>query len=116
VTVTGGRKPQIKGKRYENEVIKWLCEHGWPLVERRIPGMEADRGDITGWPGVVIDCKNRKTLCLSEWMAKLDLEAAEVSASTAALIVKRRGHLDVGQHYAVMSVEAWAQLMHAAGY
>jgi Holliday junction resolvase len=113
--MTGGSSPRNKGARYENEVVKWLREMGWPNVERRIAGMGADRGDITGWPGVCLDPKNRNRLELGVWMNQLEQRAAEARAEVAALVIKRRGTIDVGRHYVVMEADTFALLMSEAG-
>jgi hypothetical protein len=110
-----GAASRIKGKVYENAVVQWLRSRGRPHVERRIAGMANDRGDLTGWPGVVVDAKNHKTLCLPAWLDQLEAEIVNSGADTGALIVKRRGTTDIGRHYAVMTVDRWEALMREAG-
>jgi hypothetical protein len=114
--VSGGLSPRRKGAGYERDVVAWLRANGLPHVERRIAGMAADRGDITGWPGVVIECKAHKALCLSAWADQLALEALEAEASVSALFVKRVGRGDVADHYVVMRPDVWLSLMRQAGW
>lgn len=110
-----GRASRRKGHDYERDVVAWLRLHGWPLVERRLSGACDDRGDVTGWPGVVIDTKNRKTIDLAGWVDQLGLEMTACTADTGVIVAKRRGIVDVGAHYAIQTVAGWAALMKEAG-
>lgn len=104
-----------KGATYELAVVKWLNAHSWPFAERRIMGMAADKGDVTGMGPVVIECKNRKDFDLAGYVTQLEEEIHTAGAETGVVIVKRRGVIDVGRHYAVMPVNLWADLMVEAG-
>lgn len=104
-----------KGAAYERDVVAHLRAKGRPHVERRIAGMAADRGDVTGWPGVVVECKNRKAIDLAGFVDQLAGEIAEAQAETGVVIVKRAGIADVGRHYAVLTVDGWLALMAEAG-
>lgn len=110
-----GTMSRRKGATYERDVVAHLRAAGRPHVERRIAGMAADRGDITGWPGVVVECKNRKAIDLAGFVDQLEAEIAEADADTGVVIVKRSGVGDVGRHYAVMPVDRWLALMTEAG-
>lgn len=114
--MTGGLAPRRKGANYEREVVTWLQANGLPYVERRIAGMSDDRGDITGWPGVCIECKSHKEINLAGWLDQLGAERVQCGARVAVLVVKRRRVVDVGRHYAVMEVQQWLELMRAAGW
>lgn len=104
-----------KGATYELDVVHYLQGAGWRYVERRIAGMAADKGDLAGIPGVVIECKNRKELDLSGYVAQLEQEIATAGAETGVVIIKKRGVADVGQHYAVMPVARWTELLKESG-
>ncbi len=41
---------------------------------------------------------------------------ANAKADTGVCIVKKRGTTDVAEHYALMPVKVWVQLMKKAGY
>lgn len=110
-----GTASRRKGSTYELAVVKWLNGHSWPYAERRIAGMAADKGDITGMPGVVVECKNRKDFDLAGYLAQLEVEMHTSGAETGVVIIKRRGQTNVGKHYALMPVELWADLMVEAG-
>lgn len=104
-----------KGANHERSVITWLRSIGRPHVERRIMGMSDDTGDITGWPGVVIECKNAQRIELAAWVDQLEDEIALADADTGVVIVKRRGVTDPGEFYAVMPARRWHALMVEAG-
>jgi len=113
--VTGGIGPRRKGASYERDVVNWLRGNGYPNAERRIMGMSDDRGDITGVPGVVIECKNQQRIELGSWFTQMQLEQIECQQYEprhvfGVLFIKRRGTVDVGQHYVVMSGYDWADL------
>jgi len=110
-----GLRSRRKGANHENAVVSWLRSRGRPHVERRIAGTNSDRGDLTGWPGVVIEAKNCKTFDLAGWVDQLENEIAETGADTGAVIVKRRGTSHIGQCYAVMTFNRWEALMTEAG-
>lgn len=114
--MTGGLGPRRKGATYERDVVAWLRANGLPYVERRIMGMCDDRGDITGWPGVCIECKSHKEINLAGWLDQLGAESIQCGAQVAALIVKRRRVADVGKHYVVMEAQKWLELMKSAGW
>src|SRR5687768_16423350 len=104
-----------KGATYERDVIAHLRARGRIHVERRIAGMAADRGDVTGWPGVVVECKNRKAIDLAGFVDQLACEMVEAHADHGVVVVKRAGVSDVGQHYAVTTFDGWLALMAEAG-
>lgn len=104
-----------KGAGHERDVIKWLRARGRPHVERRIPGMADDRGDLTGWPGVVVECKNAARIELGSWLTQLEAEMVVAEADTGVLVIKRRGMTDPGRYYAVTTLDRWEQLMTEAG-
>jgi hypothetical protein len=98
-----GAASRRKGATYENAVVNWLKANGWPFAERRIAGMSDDRGDIL-LPGVVVECKNRKSIDLAGFVDQLEDEIATSGAPTGLCVVKRAGVADVGRHYAVTTV------------
>lgn len=104
-----------KGAGHERNLVAWLRSRGRPHIERRLAGGAQDRGDITGWPGVVLEAKNAQRIELAAWVDQLEAEIDAASADTGAVIVKRRGTTDIGQHYAVMTVDRWERLMTEAG-
>ena len=91
-----------KGSAWETEVARYLKEE-FPLVERRVKNGRLDRGDITGIPNVVIECKAERTIALPEYLDELEVEQDNDSASFGFVFVKNRRH-GVGDGYAVQSI------------
>lgn len=109
-------KQKQKGTAAETAVVNWLVSMGRKHVERRSLKGTADRGDIAGIPGVVIEVKNHARMELSEWLAELQIEMQNDKANTGVVIHKKRGTTDVGYWYATMPVSVWYQLLKEAGY
>lgn len=109
-------KQRAKGTLFETAVANFLREHGFPYVERRALNGAYDKGDLTGLGPIVVECKNHKTLALSEWVQETEQERANADAEYGVLVVKRRGIWDAGQSYALMPLEAMARLLKQAGY
>lgn len=98
-----------KGRRAEIAVAEYLAEHGHPYAEpTRRSGWADDRGDIDGIPGVVVEVKDQQRHTLPAWLRELEVEIVNAGATTGVLIVKRRGTSDVGQWFAITTVERWA--------
>lgn len=51
---------KAKGRQYENVVSEWFNKtFGFRTERRRLQGVE-DRGDLTGTPHLVVECKNEQ--------------------------------------------------------
>lgn len=109
-------KQRAKGTMFETLVANYLREHGFPHAERRALQGVQDKGDLTGMPGLVIECKNHKEMSFSEWLKETEQERVNANADYGVLVVKRRGVWDAGQSYAVMPLDAMARLLKQAGY
>jgi hypothetical protein len=109
-------KSKQKGTSAETAVVNWLKTKGRKHVERRSLSGAADRGDIAGIPGVVLEVKNHARMELAEWIKELEVEMKNDKAVTGVVIHKRKGKGDVGEWYATMPVSIWYQLLHEAGY
>lgn len=105
-----------KGSAWELAISKYLVEQGWKHAERRIAGATLDKGDIYGIIGCVIEAKNEKRIDLAGYIKELEVECANAKATTGVAIVKKRGTTNVGDAYAVMTVDIWVRLMREAGY
>jgi hypothetical protein len=109
-------KQKQKGTAFETLIVRHLREHGFPYAERRALTGQHDEGDITGTPGVVWECKNHKTLKLSEWLRETETERVNGHADIGILVAKRVGVSDPGEQYAVMTVNTIIGLLKQAGY
>lgn len=105
-----------KGSAWELAIAKYLIAKGWKHAERRIAGSTVDKGDIYGIIGCVIEAKNEKRIDLAGYMKELEVEMKNAKADTGVAIVKKRGTTNVGEAYAVMTVDTWVELMKQAGY
>ena len=66
-----------KGTAFESLIAAAFAEV-FPGVERRALAGAADRGDIGGVPGLVVECKNVRTMSLCVWVDEARAEAANV--------------------------------------
>jgi hypothetical protein len=82
---------KAKGTWWESSIVKWLISRGHTAVERRALTGSADRGDIAGLAGVVIEAKNHGTLTLKPWMQELQREVDNDGAVLGLLCAKRKG-------------------------
>lgn len=105
-----------KGSAFELEIVKAFIAAGWQWAERRLAGNQYDTGDITGIPGVVIECKNQKTLKLAEWVDELVVEMRNARTHIGAVVHKRKGTTDPLDYYVTMRVRDWMALLKEAGY
>ena len=104
-----------KGRRAELAVAAYLSEY-WPDAEpTRRSGWTDDRGDIDGIPFVVVEVKDHREHRLSAWLAEMELEVEQARATTGVLVVKRRGHVNAADWFAVTRLSDWAQMAKDAG-
>lgn len=106
---------KAKGTRWESRCRDHFRENGAPHCERLAQSGSKDRGDLTGIPGVVIECKARKTLALAEWCDELRVEMANADASVGAVLVPRRNH-PTANGYAVLPIDVFTLLLQQAGW
>lgn len=109
-------KQKAKGTSFESLIVGYLKEHGWPDAERRALTGTHDKGDITGVPSLVFECKNHKTLSLSGWLIETETERQNADAQYGVLVAKRKGYGQAADQYAVLRLEDMIRLLHAAGY
>ena len=104
-----------KGTAFERSIADHL-RHYWPYADRAPLTGNKDRGDIAGTPGIVWECKNAKTIKLSEWLDETETERDNAEAEIGILVVKRRGHAFAGDQYAIVPLEIMIDLLKEAGY
>ena len=104
-----------KGSAAELAVARYMQTNGWPYAERSRAGWQADRGDIDGCPGVVVEVKNQQRFDLPGWLGELEVEVANARAITGVLVVKRRLHTNPADWYAVTRFGDWCHLAKDAG-
>lgn len=116
--VTSSQK--IKGSAFERTIVTFLRAWGF-LVDRTRAGWKDDRGDVHGLTHPIlgpftIECKNHKTMALSQWFSELDREIAANGKGLGAIVHKRRGVTDPALQYATLPFGMLVQLLKEAGY
>jgi hypothetical protein len=99
-----------KGTAWEAAVVDYLRAHGQPHAERRALTGNADKGDITGIPGVMVECKNEAKVTLGAYADEVKIQTANAHASIGAAVVKRRNR-PPGDAYVLMSLRQFADLL-----
>lgn len=99
-----------KGHAAELAVVKWLRSHGI-TADRVQAGTHADKGDVTGLPGVVIEVKDRKAHSWHGYFEQLRTQIVNADAYTGVIIAKRPGITDVSEWMAVMPAIEWLALI-----
>lgn len=92
------------GAEWEQRCADYMAANGFPYAERRVTNGSKDRGDISGVPGVVVECKAEKLITLSEYMDEVRAEKFNAAVQIGFAVIKRRQH-SVERAYAVMEFE-----------
>lgn len=107
---------KAKGTRWESACVQFLRDHGFTYAERRALSGARDLGDVTGVPGLVIECKSQNRQSLAEWLDEAEAERDNARADIGVVWFKRRGHTSPGKGYALLSGEDLVWLLRSAGY
>lgn len=99
-----------KGTEWESTVVTYLRDHGFPFAERRALSGNLDKGDITGVPGVMLECKDVASITLSTFMQEVQVQKANAGAQVGAAIIKRR-RKGVAEAYVVMPLHQFVELI-----
>ena len=99
-----------KGTAWESQVVDYLREHGQPYAERRALTGSADKGDVSGIPGVMVECKAEKAIDLAGYMDEVKFQTANAGAQLGVAVVKRRNR-GPGHAYVVMTLERFAGIL-----
>jgi len=102
---------KAKGSQWERDVVAYMQTRGFRWMERRFgAGQQKDKGDLTGLPGVVIECKNHKTHKFSEWLAEAEVERVNANADIG-IVVAKRSRKPAGEAYVVMTLATFCTIM-----
>ncbi len=112
----GARAAKAKGRSWETACAEYLSLKLERTIERRRLTGVGDCGDLSGWEGRVIECKNTKLITLAGFIDELE---AEKEAATrrfgvhhkGAAFIKRRGHTGVGEGYFLMKIKHGWELL-----
>jgi hypothetical protein len=105
--VTAGKRA---GARFEQQVVDYLVENGFPYAERRVMGGTRDRGDIAGVIGWTLEAKAEKTLDLAGAIDEAVKEANNAETRWYAAILKRR-RKPTADAYVVMPLWLFTELV-----
>ena len=101
-----------KGTRFESQVVDYMREAlGDNRIERRATSGAKDRGDVAGVilrkRPVVIECKNKQRMELSQWLEEAEVERGNADAEWAFVVHKRRGcgEANMGRTYVTCDLE-----------
>lgn len=102
-----------KGTHCETAVVSFLRTAGFPYAERLALQGAKDRGDVTGIPGIVVECKNEQTYLWSSWLAEATVEKVNAQADFGIVAAKPRlvGATRTGEWMAGMYSGEFARLL-----
>lgn len=83
-----GARSQRKGRAAELELSRILQGHGYPVEAGRAQSY-GDVPDLSGLPGIHIECKRAETLRLSEWMGQAERDAQRFGDGVPAVFFRR---------------------------
>lgn len=104
-------RSKAKGTSFESAIVDYLRVRGAPHVERRALAGTADRGDIAGIPGVVIEAKAEAKQDLAGWIGELLAEMVNDGAEIGAVWAKRVGKTSPGSGYIIMPPAVFIRLL-----
>lgn len=109
-------RQRAKGTRWETAIVDYLRGTGWVHAERRALHGSADRGDIAGLAGVVIEAKDHREIRLAEFVDEAVAEGDNANADVAVAWIKRRGKASPADAYVLMTGVQFVSLLIDAGY
>ena len=100
-----GRSSQRKGADGERELAALLREYGYP-VERGGSLSFGEVPDLTGLPGVHVECKRAEQLRPYDWMAQAERHALRFGDGLPAVFFRRSR----SPWLVVMKLEDWIRM------
>ena len=100
-----GRKSQRKGADGERELAALLREYGY-TIERGGSCSFGEAPDLSGLPGIHVECKRAEAVRLSEWMAQAERDAERFQDGAPAVFFRRSRE----PWYVTMKVEDWIRI------
>lgn len=107
---------RTKGLAWERKAVHTMRVKGFVKAARTRDGYHDDKGDVEGVKGLVIQCKDWKTMSWTAWFEDLAVQVANAEADHGVLVVKRRGIAGAERGLAVMEFDKWLDLAKQAGY
>lgn len=108
-----GSRSRRKGQRAEQQVARFLREHGWQAATTRaVSGFQQGRDIATNAP-VSIEVKDHTTLDLAGWVRQAESNATD--DAPGVVWHKRRGTTDPGEWYVTMSGRSLVRILRSEG-
>lgn len=84
-----GKSAQAKGRRGEIELARYLQAHGMQDARPGDPLNYGTQPDITGVPGLHIECKRHERLEIAKWYEQAQQDAARMQDGKPAVIYRQ---------------------------
>lgn len=94
---------KVKGRVWETDIVKYLQAAGFKHAERRRLAGARDRGDIAGFPGLVIEAKNETPYRIPEWLREAEQERINDNAEWCVVWARRKGKPDPADGFVIMT-------------
>lgn len=109
-------RSKAKGTAAETALVAALRRLGWPHAERLALSGAKDKGDTTGHPGIVFECKDARIWQASAWLRETEVERVNANAAFGVLVIKVPGigYPNAEKWLTVMEDEAAKDLVYAA--
>lgn len=107
-----GKFSRDKGKRGEEELVRFLRDAGWQNVRRTAQycGNTGDAADIVGLPGIHVECKRVEHLNIDDALTQAKHDAAGSDKLPAVFHRKNNTRWKV-----TMDIEDWLQIYQEYG-
>ena len=99
-----------KGTKFETAIVRYLNAEGFLGAERRALAGD-DCGDISGFPGWVIEAKNCARTDLGAWVDEAEREQVNAGAEFGVVWHHRRGKASPADGFVTMSGAAFVRLL-----
>lgn len=104
----GGRASQMKGRRGELELAQYLQARGYTNAQPGTPLNYGTQPDVSGMPGLHIECKRHEKLEVSKWYAQSRADADRMKDGRPAVIYRRNRE----QWMILLSLEDFIDMTH----
>lgn len=109
-------RSKAKGTSWETAIVGYLQANGHPSVERRALHGNTDKGDLAGWPGIMVEAKAALRWEIDKWMREVAAQQANAGAAVGVLWCKRKGKAGAADGVIVMTPAQFLALTKAAGW
>jgi hypothetical protein len=99
-------KTRAKGTKFENDVVGFLKENGFPKA-KRMP-FSSPLGDIQGLP-IVLEAKDQREMKLPEWLAQAEKSGGKAGFISA--VVHKRARKGTSKAYVTMELDQFTKLL-----